>query len=182
MPALDDPKHEKFAQEYCVDFHGTRAAIKAGYSKKTARQQASRLLTKADILLRIKEITDKDKTKLEISPERIIRELGFLGTADTSKAFDADGNLLPIHEIPEDVRRAIAGFELVEERDENGEATGHMTKKVKFWDKNTSLLGLAKVFKMLTDRVDVKHTVSLENFLGGTWVEDKPEKGKDKKK
>ena len=181
MAALEDPKHEKFAQEYCVDFNATQAAIRAGYSKRSARQQASVLLTKPNIAGRVKEIATKDITKVEMNPDRIVRELTFLGTADVSKAFDTEGNLLPIHEIPEDVRRAIAGFELVEERDENGEGTGHMTKKVKFWDKNTSLLGLAKVFKMLTDRVDVKHTVTLETFLGGTWPEDKPEKGKEKK-
>ena len=139
MPALEDPKHEKFAQEYCVDFNATQAAIRAGYSKKTAKQQGSRLLTNADISSRVKEIATKDITKVEMNPDRIVRELTFLGTADVSKAFDEEGNLLPIHEIPEDVRRAIAGFELVEERDENGEGTGHMTKKVKFWDKNTSL-------------------------------------------
>ena len=183
MPALDDPKHEKFAQEYCVDFNGTQAAIRAGYSKRTARQQASVLLTKPNIAARVKELATKDITKVEMNPERIIRELAFLGTADVSKAFDDEGNLLPIHEIPEDVRRAIAGFELVEERDENGEGTGHMTKKVKFWDKNTSLLGLAKVFKMLTDKVEVKHQVTLENFLGGTWPdEEQPKKGKENKR
>lgn len=176
MAALEDPKHEKFAQEYCVDFNATQAAIRAGYSKKTAKQQGSRLLTYADISLRVKELATKDITKVEMSPERIIREMSFLGTADTAKAFDCNGNLLPIHEIPEDVRRAIAGFELVEERDENGEPTGHMTKKVKFWDKNTSLLGLAKVFKMLTDKVEHKHSVTLEDFLGGTWPDEEKKK------
>ena len=180
MASLEDPKHEKFAQEYCVDFNATQAAIRAGYSKRSARQQASVLLTKPNIAARVKEITLKDVTTVEMSPERIIREWSFLGTCDVSKAFDANGNLLPIHEIPEDVRRSIAGFQLVEERDENGEGTGHMTKKVKFWDKNTSLLGLAKVFKMLTDKVEHEHKVTLESFLGGTWPED--EKGKPKSK
>lgn len=184
MPALKDPKHEKFAQEYCVDFNATQAARRAGYSKKTAKQQGSRLLTNVDISQRVHELATKDITKVEMNPERIIRELSFLGTADVSKAFDDDGNLLPIQDIPEEVRRSIAGFELIEERDETGAGTGTFTKKVKFWDKNTSLLGLAKVFKMLVDVKDVKHTVTLETFLGGTWPEEdqKGSSPKDKKK
>lgn len=196
MAALEDHRQELFCQKYCalrkaegsgnkVRFNATQAAIAAGYSKKTAYSSGSRLLKRAEVKNRIDEIVKQQVDNITITSDRIIKELAFLGTADVSKAFDTNGNLLPIHEIPEDVRRAIAGFELVEERDENGEGTGHMTKKVKFWDKNTSLLGLAKVFKMLTDKVEHEHKVTLENFLGGTWPDENDQKGKspkDKKK
>ena len=43
------PKQERFCQEYMKDLNGTQAAIRAGYSKETARQQAQRLLTKVYI-------------------------------------------------------------------------------------------------------------------------------------
>ncbi len=189
MPKLPNKKQELFCQKYCVlqktqeggKFNGTQAAREAGYAKGSAAVTASRLLRKANIRQRVEELLAERVEEVEIDAKRVLREMGYIGTADTAKAFDANGNLLPIHEIPEDVRRAIAGFELVEERDENGEPTGHMTKKVKFWDKNTSLLGLAKVFKMLTDKVEVKQQISLENFLGGTWPDDEP-KDKGKKK
>lgn len=39
-----NPKQEKFIEEYLVDFNGTQAAIRAGYSRKTAASQASDLL------------------------------------------------------------------------------------------------------------------------------------------
>ena len=181
MAQLDDPKHEKFAQEYCTDFNGAQAAIRAGYAKRSARVTASRLLSNANIMARVKELATKDITKVEMNRERILRELSFLGTVDIAEAYDDNGNLLPINEMPEGIRRAIAGIELIEERDENGEPTGTMTKKVKFWDKNTSLLGLARVFKMLTDKVEHDHKVTLESFLGGTWPDEQPKKGKEKK-
>ena len=184
MAALEDPKHEKFAQEYCVDFNATKAAIRAGYAKRSAKQQGSRLMTKDDILVRVKELYDKEVNKLQMSPDRILRELSYLGSSDISEALDDNGNPLPIHQIPERLRRCISGFEMVEERDETGEATGHQVKKYKFYDKNTSLTTLAKIHKMLTDKVEHEHKVTLESFLGGTWPEDdqKGSSPKDKKK
>jgi phage terminase small subunit len=42
-------KHSRFVEEYMVDRNATQAAIRAGYSPRTARAQGSRLLTNADI-------------------------------------------------------------------------------------------------------------------------------------
>lgn len=42
-------KQQRFADEYLIDLNGTQAAIRAGYSAKTANEQASRLLTKDNI-------------------------------------------------------------------------------------------------------------------------------------
>lgn len=53
------PKQEKFCLEYLKDFNGTQAAIRAGYSKKTANEQAVRLLAKVSIQNYIKEINSK---------------------------------------------------------------------------------------------------------------------------
>ena len=43
------PQHRRFVQEWCVDMNATRAAIAAGYSEKTAAQQASRLMRRKDV-------------------------------------------------------------------------------------------------------------------------------------
>ncbi|MGY2438571.1 terminase small subunit [Pseudomonas sp. SDO52101_S400] len=43
------PKQQRFVDEYLIDLNATQAAIRAGYSKKTADQQASRLLTNVKV-------------------------------------------------------------------------------------------------------------------------------------
>ena len=43
------PKQQRFVAEYLVDLNGTQAAIRAGYSKRTARTQAAQLLAKRNI-------------------------------------------------------------------------------------------------------------------------------------
>lgn len=58
MAALKNKRHEKFCHEYIKDMNATQAAIRTGYSKKTAKMQGSRLMTNDDIKLRIAELRD----------------------------------------------------------------------------------------------------------------------------
>lgn len=53
------PRQEKFCIEYLIDLNATQAAIRAGYSKRTAEALASRLLRNVNIRGRIKELQDK---------------------------------------------------------------------------------------------------------------------------
>lgn len=61
------PKQQRFVEEYLVDFNATQAAIRAGYSERSARMQASRMLTKANvqdvIASRKAELTDDAGTR-----------------------------------------------------------------------------------------------------------------------
>lgn len=52
-------RQRKFADEYLIDCNATQAAIRAGYSEKTARSQGQRLLTKVDIKTYIDEQLEK---------------------------------------------------------------------------------------------------------------------------
>ena len=63
------PKQQRFAEEYVVDHNATQAAIRAGYSERTAKQQGSRLLTKVDVIeaVRAKEARLRRKTEVSIS-------------------------------------------------------------------------------------------------------------------
>jgi len=72
MAALKNKMHERFCKNYVTEvngklFNGAQSAIKSGYSKKTAASQASRLLTKVNIKLRINELTQGAIEKLEIN-------------------------------------------------------------------------------------------------------------------
>lgn len=68
-------KQNRFVKEYCLDFNGAQAAIRAGYSKKTARQAASRLLSNANIQRGVQMEIRKAECDLDISREQIIKDL-----------------------------------------------------------------------------------------------------------
>ena len=67
-------RQEKFCYEYCLDFNATRAAIKAGYSEKTARSIASTLLTNVNIQARIKKMQDNLAETAGLSRLRVLNE------------------------------------------------------------------------------------------------------------
>jgi phage terminase small subunit len=53
-----------FCQEYLVDRNGTQAAIRAGYSEKTAYSQGHRLLNNAEVLSRVRELQREQNERL----------------------------------------------------------------------------------------------------------------------
>lgn len=88
-------KQKIFCKEFLLDFNATRAAIAAGYSKKTARQIGSENLTKPYIQAEIDKIRSKfakkiqENPKIEITPERITEEFSKIafGTEDNVEGF-----------------------------------------------------------------------------------------------
>lgn len=68
-------KQERFIKEYLISLNATDAAIKAGYSEKTATKIGSENLTKPDIIAAIKAEQDKTSEKLEITRESILVDL-----------------------------------------------------------------------------------------------------------
>lgn len=58
MAELKNKKHEKFCHEYIKDMNATQAAIRAGYSEKTACAQASKLLRIVNIKTRVAELRE----------------------------------------------------------------------------------------------------------------------------
>jgi len=75
MAPLNNQKHETFCQEYSVDKNATQAAIRSGYSKKTAKSQGQRLLTNVDISQRIDELNTEHAEKILVTKESIVKEL-----------------------------------------------------------------------------------------------------------
>lgn len=68
-------RHARFVEEYLVDLNATQAAIRAGYSARTARQMGEENLSKPDIQAAIaKRMHDREK-RTEITQDRVIAEL-----------------------------------------------------------------------------------------------------------
>lgn len=69
------PRQERFVAEYLIDLNATKAAIRAGYSERTARAIGAENLTKPDISESIAKAQGKRADKLEITAEKVLRDL-----------------------------------------------------------------------------------------------------------
>ena len=85
-------RHRLFVEEYLIDLNATQAAIRAGYSKKTANEQGARLLANVSIQKYIEEQQKKRQERNKITQDMIIDELRKLGFAeiDTDSLKPAD--------------------------------------------------------------------------------------------
>jgi phage terminase small subunit len=107
-------KQTRFVAEYAIDLNSTKAAIRAGYSAKTAKQQGSRLLTKVDVADEIRKATQARMQRLEITADKVLQELAKLAFFDVRELFNADGSPKRIHELDGNTAAGIAGFECFE--------------------------------------------------------------------
>ncbi|TNE38296.1 MAG: terminase small subunit [Sphingomonadales bacterium] len=129
------PKQQRFVEEYLIDLNGTQAAIRAGYSAKTANEQASRLLAKVNVQKAVAEAQAKRSEKTGIDAAWVLTRLATELTADLADIYDEQGGLKPIHEWPLIWRQGlIAGIETDEERDDNGKVIA-IVRKVKLSDR-----------------------------------------------
>lgn len=148
---------QRFCQEYLKDLNGTRA-YQAVYPKAkagAARTNAARLLAKARVAAYLGELATSQKARLELEADTILRELMRLALVDPAEAFDDAGNLRPLREMPLDLRRAIAGIDVVSVQVTGDEqrTTTTAVRKVRFWDKVKALETLGRHLALWTDKV-----------------------------
>lgn len=156
------PKQERFCQEYLVDYDGSKAAIRAGFSKKTARVQAAQMLTLPDVQAYLSSKKTAIADKLSISQERTMQEIGRIAFQDVRKFYNEDGSLIPIHELDDDAAAVLAGMD-VEEIYAEGEKIG-VVKKIKRYDKVKALEMLAKHYNIFKEQEAPPVTLNFNNL------------------
>lgn len=72
-------KQKTFVNEYLIDLNATQAAIRAGYSAKTANVKAAQLLSKVSIQAEIQKKMAKREKRTEITQDRVLKELATIG-------------------------------------------------------------------------------------------------------
>jgi len=149
------PKQERFVAEYLVDLNATQAAIRAGYSAKTADVQGPRLLGNVRIREAIEEGKRRHLDKAEITAERVLREIGALAFSDVTRAHRLEGEpVAALDDLSEEDRRAIQSIETVRRNLAGGDGHSDEIHKVRLWDKPKALEMLAKHFALLQERVE----------------------------
>ncbi|NNC01881.1 terminase small subunit [Corallococcus exiguus] len=155
---------ERFVQEYLVDLNGKQAAMRAGYSERSAEVTASKLLSNPKVRTAVDAAKAARAERVEVKADDVLRELLLIARTDIGDAFSPTGALLPLKEMPAHLRRAISSIE-VEQLTVEGTAIGTVAK-LKFWDKTKSLELLAKHLGLLKEKVEVSVQRSHEDALG----------------
>lgn len=151
-----EPKQRAFCEEYLVDLNATQAAVRAGYSERTARTQAAKMLAKGNIEAAVQDLQRLRSTRTGIDADTVLRELLSIARSDIGDLFAEDGSLRPLAEMTESARRAISSVEieeLFEGRGADRERIGH-TKKLKLWDKPRALELLGKHLRLWIERME----------------------------
>lgn len=147
------PKQERFVQEYLVDLNATQAAIRAGYSVKTAGQIGVENLKKPEIQQAIQAERTRLAERVEITQERVLAEYAKIAFFDPRDVFTEQGAIKPISEWPPGAAAAISAFDVAEIGDD-GDTIG-MIKKLKLIDKKGALDSLARHLGMFVDKQEV---------------------------
>jgi phage terminase small subunit len=165
-----NPKQQRFVDEYLVDLNATKAAIRAGYSEKTAGQQAFDLLKKPEIQDAIEVAQKSRQQRTHITQDRVLQELARIAFFDPRKLLDESGNPRSLTDLDDDTAAAVAGLDLLEEYRGSGderEFVGYV-KKFKIADKNTALTNAMRHLGMLNDKLQLGGgiTVKVKDYTG----------------
>lgn len=161
-------KQKIFVDEYLIDLNATQAAIRAGYSKKTAYRTGADNLIKPQIQAQIQKRMKDREERTEITQDFVLRELYAIANANgadfakvvkksiTQPVLDAEGSLIqkeefynvveiePTDRLPDEKKKAIAGIK-----------QGRHGIEVNTCDKIRALELLGKHLGMFTDKVKV---------------------------
>ena len=101
------PKQQRFCEEYIKDLNGSEAAIRAGYSKKTARNKASNLLDDPAIVDYLQQLQKKVAERNNITVDELIQDLIEIKNINIATLYDKEGKLRNINELPKSFTKCI---------------------------------------------------------------------------
>lgn len=109
------PKRERFCQEYVVDFNASGAARRAGYKEHAAGQQGHELLKNSEIQRRISDLRAKAANEYNVTKESLMQILRDIAGANLEDVLDPEtGQILPLDQWPENMKRVTSGMEVDE--------------------------------------------------------------------
>ena len=141
-------KQQRFVQEYIIDLNARQAAIRAGYSPKTAGAQSSRLLTKVKIQDEIAKAMEDRGKRTGVTQDRVLAELSAIAFAKATDYAEVDEEgfvkIKPTAELTDEQKKAIAGIK----KGANG-------IEVKLVDKTKALEMLSRHLGLFNDKLNV---------------------------
>jgi phage terminase small subunit len=162
------PKQQRFCEEYIVDLNATQAAIRAGYSVRTAEVQGPRLLSNARVRNAIQVAMDARSERTEITADRVLTELAKIGFSDIRRAVRWGGSSEGETEGAASVLHLVDSAEL---DDNTAAAVAEVTQtaqglRLKLHDKRAALVDIGRHLGMFIDRTEQRGAVVLEVITG----------------
>lgn len=158
-------KQKRFVEEYLCDLNATAAAIRAGYSSKTAYSIGEENLKKPEIKNAIDKAMAERSRRTGINQDRVLRELAKVAFVNLADVINMDEATIRGDANREDTA-AIASVKVKRIPTENGDIT---EREVKTYDKLKALELLGKHLGMFKDKLDVNLDVNLADLLKEAW-------------
>ena len=155
---------KQFVAEYLVDLNATQAAIRAGYSDRTAHSQGPRLLENVEIKKLIAAAMEKRGERTEVTADRVIEELAKLAFFDVRNMFNDEGKPKEISELDDVTAACIAGLDVQDSFEYVGDTKvfNGYTKKYKLADKKAALEALGRHLGIFNDKLQISGEISIE--------------------
>lgn len=116
-----NPKQKRFCQEYVIDLNGTQAAIRAGYSARTANEQAAQLLAKLSIQAFVKKLQKGISKRLEVSADKVVQELAKIGFCNIQDYIETGNSTKDLSGIERDTAAPISSIKVTKTTGGKGE-------------------------------------------------------------
>lgn len=157
-------KQSRFVAEYLIDLNATQAAIRAGYSAKTAQQISSENLSKPVVAAAIAEGQKVLAAKSGVTAERIVKELakiGFSNMQDYVSTHEGEP-YIDLRDLERDQWAAVGELTVDRYTDGRGEDAREVKRiKFKLSDKRASLVDLGRHLGMFTDKTEITGPVTV---------------------
>lgn len=159
MPKLTE-KQKRFVQEYLVDLNATQAAIRAGYSKKSAARIAVELLNKSQVCTELQRAMKNREKRVEITQDMVLQELANIAFSNGADFVEISGGSAIVKDttdIPAERRSAIASIKDTKDGIE-----------VKTYDKLRALELVGRHLGMFDGKLQETSQNAVESFLKAT--------------
>jgi phage terminase small subunit len=160
------PKQETFVREYLVDLNATQAAIRAGYSSRTAYSIGEENLKKPEIAAAVDAGMKDRAERIEITADKVLRELALIGFANMADYMSTgpDGDpFLDFSGLTRDQAAALAEVTVEDFKDGRGEDARDVRRiKFKLADKKGALVDIGRHLGMFKDKVEHSFDLSAE--------------------
>ena len=147
-------KQQLFVDEYLIDLNATQAAIRAGYSVKTANEQGSQNLAKLSIQQAIAEKMAERSRRTGVNQDRVVLELAKMAFVKMTDVVDSNGKIKE-NATDDD----LACIESVKYKHSDTETGYSVEREVKIGSKLKALELLGKHLGMWNDKIDVNVAV-----------------------